>query len=206
MTFRKTPPLNLLNAFSRIAPQDENPYRAVAEQISDALFLVEPKSGSLRYINDKALSLIEYKREETSQLYLSQIFTADDSSEAAEMIRSAEPGIYRGLRSVLIRKKNGSLLQVDLRISAVQVEAESLSVIFARDITEQSLPSYQINNRYRNALQSLNELMELLPYPSADSYESTLRLSRQFLNASSVILYRRSLSPPELKIAKATFV
>src|SRR5512134_598375 len=94
---RRTPRFNLLaNVLHR---PDDISYRVLAEQLSDAFFLVASRSGLFRYFNRRAMELTGYSREALERLSLSELLATPEAAEALGLIHKLEFGLHRNLQN-----------------------------------------------------------------------------------------------------------
>ncbi len=112
-------------------------FRALVDQVTDAIEVVDPDTGRFLDVNEKACQFHGYSRAEYLKLTAFEIETTfDPSSRAAwgaalDKIRRVGFGQFEGLH----RRKDGSVFPVEVRVHRVHLDREYL-VAVARDITE----------------------------------------------------------------------
>src|SRR3972149_3940907 len=109
---RRTSPLNfLVDAFQR---REELSYRDLAEHLSDAFFLVTPRTGLFRYFNRRALELTGYSREELERLTLADLLAAPEAAEALNQIHKLDVSLNLYLQNIPLRGRSGRRVMADL--------------------------------------------------------------------------------------------
>ncbi len=186
---RKSGPLTFLTGV--LQRQEDTGFRHLAEQLSDAVFLVVPRTGLFRYFNHRAADMTGYSREELDRQSLSELLSSPGAAEALDLIHKLEIGVQRIVPNVPLKIKSGKLVYTDLRVSATLSEGEVLALIIARD-TEQRMMLEQAWNDHQHSLAALSELTTLLASPTRESSQQLLALCQHFLHADTVILYRRA--------------
>ncbi|MEK6575151.1 MAG: PAS domain-containing protein, partial [Chloroflexota bacterium] len=163
---RKSGPLTFLTGV--LQRQEDTGFRHLAEQLSDAVFLVVPRTGLFRYFNHRAADMTGYSREELDRQSLSELLSSPGAAEALDLIHKLEIGVQRIVPNVPLKIKSGKLVYTDLRVSATLSEGEVLALIIARD-TEQRMMLEQAWNDHQHSLAALGELTTLLASPTQES-------------------------------------
>lgn len=108
---------------------------SLMEQVSDAIFVIDAASGALLEVNDQACHSLGYSREELLTLTVPQLSTTIASLEAWY----AQCDILRKQGQTLLesgqRRRDGSILPVQVNARLVQVDGHEYVVSVARDLT-----------------------------------------------------------------------
>jgi len=112
--------------------RSEKRYQALFESASEAICVINPKSGSILESNQSACNLFGYTREELASASMVQLFgTALD--EVHEGMTHALEGETARIYDAEIPRKGGKKARIDLSVSALP-EGEIL--LLARDMTQ----------------------------------------------------------------------
>lgn len=115
--------------------QSEALYRTVVEQAAENIFLVDAKSRRVLEANEALLDSLGYTDEELEEMTLYDIVAHDQQSVDLNIRRVMEEGTaYLGERQY--RRKDGSLAEVEVNVSAVPYNGETAMCIVAHDVTE----------------------------------------------------------------------
>ncbi|HYG33204.1 MAG TPA: ATP-binding protein [Clostridia bacterium] len=110
-------------------------FRKLIDQSSDSIFVVNPVDARILDVNETACVTLGYSRDELLGLTMMEIEAAyDDFSwpEQVEKVRSGELEILETGQ----RRKDGSVLPVEISLKHVEIESRQYIVAAARDITE----------------------------------------------------------------------
>ena len=111
----------------------EEKYRNLFTAESDAIFLVDKKTGSILEVNDAACRLYEYSYEEIIHLRNSDLSAEPDDTQAAtNILRDRIPLRYH-------KKKSGTIFPVEISASRFVLKDREIIVAAIRDITERKL-------------------------------------------------------------------
>ncbi|TNF29566.1 MAG: PAS domain S-box protein, partial [Deltaproteobacteria bacterium] len=114
---------------------DPELFRVSVDQAADAVFWLNAEGG-FDYVNGQACALLGYPREELVALKLWDIDAGMTPKKFALHWRSqSAPGAAIRRFETLHRKKDGSLLPVEVSSRHLHVESGTFHVAFARDIT-----------------------------------------------------------------------
>src|SRR5574341_164858 len=191
---RKTSRFNLLaNVLHR---PDDISYRLLAEQLSDALFLVASRSGLFRHFNRRALDLTGYSREELERLSLSELLASPEAADALTLIHKLEFGVHRNIQHVPLKTKSGKPVHSDLRAAAtVGNDGEELTIILARD-PEQRVMLERAASHHHHSLTAVDDLVNLVleqfHQRAPENTHRTLLACQNFSMADFVALYHRA--------------
>jgi PAS domain S-box-containing protein len=114
--------------------QSEALYRTVVEQAEENIFLVDAKSRRVLDANDALLRSLSYTDDELKEMTLYDIVAHDQESVDLNIGRIMEEG-HRSLGERQYRRKDGSLADVEVNVSAVPYNGEKVMCIVAHDVT-----------------------------------------------------------------------
>jgi PAS domain S-box-containing protein len=111
-------------------------FRTLVNLSSDAIFVVEPQSGQLLDVNERACQRLGYAREDLLKLRVHDIDISMRDPERWEQ----HVGEISQRREVLLeswqRRRDGGLVPVEISVHLVTVDTASYLIAVARDITE----------------------------------------------------------------------
>jgi PAS domain S-box-containing protein len=115
--------------------QSEALYRTVVEQAEENIFLVDAKSRRVLEANEALLRSLGYTDDELREMTLYDIVAHDQKSVDLNIGRIMEEG-HLSLGERQYRRKDGSLADVEVNVSAVPYDGEKAMCIVAHDVTE----------------------------------------------------------------------
>jgi PAS domain S-box-containing protein len=115
--------------------QSEALYRTVVEQAEENIFLVDATSRRVLDANDALLSSLGYTDDELKEMTLYDIVAHSQESVDLNIGRVMEEG-HRSLGERQYRRKDGSLADVEVNVSAVPYNGEKVMCVVAHDVTE----------------------------------------------------------------------
>jgi len=115
--------------------QSEALYRTVVEQAEENIFLVDAKSRRVLDANDALLRSLGYTDDELQEMTLYDIVAHDQKSIDLNIGRIMEEG-HRSLGERQYRRKDGSLADVEVNVSAVPYNGERAMCVVAHDVTQ----------------------------------------------------------------------
>jgi two-component system, cell cycle sensor histidine kinase and response regulator CckA len=110
-------------------------FRALIDQSSDAIFVVDPQQARIMDVNERACRTLGYTRGELLNLTMPEIEAAYDGFTWHEQVEKVRQGEVELLETGQ-RRKNGETFPVEISLKLVTVEDRSYVVAAARDITE----------------------------------------------------------------------
>jgi PAS domain S-box-containing protein len=113
--------------------ESEQRFRALVEQASDALFVVND-DGTFLDVNQQACHTLGYSREELLALTVTDI-QQSVSLAALDQVRQRETGSPVTQEGIHARK-DGSTFPVEVRIGRIDIQGKPVLLALARDITE----------------------------------------------------------------------
>ncbi len=140
-------------------------YRAFIQQTLDAVYIYDAQSKRILECNPAFLELLGYAQADVQQLTVNDIVVSEQASITMYFQEIIVSG--RGSRTERRwRRKNGTLIDVQVTASAIQQDGQELVFVLARDITERK----QAEHRTLELLAALQAANAQL----SDAYESTL--------------------------------
>ncbi len=115
--------------------QSEALYRTVVEQTAENIFLVDARTRRVLEANDALLLSLGYTEDELKKMTLYDIVAHDRESVDLNIGRVMEEGTA-SLGERQYRRKDGSLADVEVNVSAVPCNGERTMCIVAHDVTE----------------------------------------------------------------------
>jgi PAS domain S-box-containing protein len=115
--------------------QSEALYRTVVEQAEENIFLVDARTRRVLDANDALLRSLGYTDDELGEMTLYDIVAHDQESVDLNIERIMEEG-HRSLGERQYRRKDGSLVDVEVNVSAVPYNGERAMCVVAHDVTE----------------------------------------------------------------------
>jgi PAS domain S-box-containing protein len=115
--------------------QSEALYRTVVEQAEENIFLVDAESRRVLDANDALLRSLGYTEDELTEMTLYDIVAHEQESVDLNIERIMEEG-HRSLGERRYRRKDGTLADVEVNVSAVPYNGEKAMCIVAHDVTE----------------------------------------------------------------------
>jgi PAS domain S-box-containing protein len=115
--------------------QSEALYRTVVEQAEENIFLVDARSRRVLDANEALLRSLGYTDDELKEMTLYDIVAHDQESVDLNIGRIMVEG-HRSLGERQYRRKDGSLADVEVNVSAVPYNGEKVMCVVAHDVTE----------------------------------------------------------------------
>jgi diguanylate cyclase (GGDEF)-like protein/PAS domain S-box-containing protein len=128
---------NMLSALQRsheVVSEGEERYRAVVEQTTEAIFLVDNETGRFLQANAASLSLLGYSFEELRQITLDDI-TAPGREHTTTRLQDTT-GSLRLTTERRYRRKDGTEVPVEVSDSHITFGGRDVLCVVARDITD----------------------------------------------------------------------
>lgn len=115
--------------------ESEERYRAVVQQVSEAIFLLDVETMCLIEANAAFTDLLGYTYDEIPHLSLYDLLPYDAERIARTMSKVLEAGTYH-VRDRLYRRKDGSFVRVEVNITLITYSGKQVLCQVLRDITE----------------------------------------------------------------------
>ena len=120
----------------RALRESEERYRAVVQQVAEAIFLLDPETMRLLEANNAFLQLLGYSEEELKRLTIYDLLPYERSRIDLATQRALEQGEYQVSDRHYCRK-DGSLVVVHVSITPISYGGRRVLCEVLRDITEQ---------------------------------------------------------------------
>jgi PAS domain S-box-containing protein len=144
----------LLRTLIESLPSEER-YRAVVEQTADGIFLIDGATKSILEANARFEELLGYGHGELHGMTLYDLVPHDREGARANVDRVLEQKSYQvGERSY--RRKDGSLVDVEVSTSIIEHDNKEILWCVARDITERKRAEEKLREsegRFRSAFE-----------------------------------------------------
>lgn len=175
--------------------ESEEKYRQLVENAFDGIFLAEKQNLTLRYANDKFYEILEFPPSYFAEDQTNLSSRLTDESKALISRRQAERVEGKEMKPIFTlqwRKPDDSICELEVSISHIELDGESLIIGLVRDITE----SVKLTNTLRTAKENAEEISRLKSVFLANmSHELRTPLSG-ILGFSEILLEK--LNDPEL--------
>jgi PAS domain S-box-containing protein len=184
--------------------QSEERYRTVVEQAADCIFLVDAHSGAILETNAAFERLLGYGEEEALDLTVYDLAAHDRESEERNVRRALREGsLSVGERSY--RRKDGSLLDVEVGISAMRQAGLEVLCVVAHDITERKETENSLR-RTLSVLLALREAGQLLSstLQSEEIVERLLNVMRGVSELSAAVISVPDGESGELRVWRSS--
>ena len=132
--------------------QSEERYRQLFETVSDAILVFDEKTRLISDVNETALRLYGYSRDEFLKLKYGDITAEPDQSDVA--IKETLAGMRTMVPLRYHLKKDGTLFPVEISTSALDLAGRRVFCGVIRDITERKQVEGELG-RYRDHLEDL---------------------------------------------------
>lgn len=122
--------ITLRKESERLLKESETKYRSLFATSTDALFILDQKTGAILDINETAIKLYGYTKEEMLKLR-----NVDMSAQPGETEKALTSGLQR-TSARFHKKKNGEIFPVDISASYFTQNDRKVSIASIRDITD----------------------------------------------------------------------
>ncbi len=131
--------------------QSEERYRAVVEQSAEGLYLVDGDTKRILETNPALQNMLGYAADELRGMELHEIVGHDREGVYANVERTLREG-WRFIRERRFRRKDGSVVEVEIAASTINYGGKKVICAAIRDITERK--------RTEEKIRRLNEQLE----------------------------------------------
>jgi PAS domain S-box-containing protein len=169
--------------------QSEERYRAVVEQSSEGLYLVDGETRRILETNPALQRLLGYTATELQRMELHEIVAHERADVDANIERTLREGT-RFIRERKYLRKDGSVVEVEIAASAIDYGGKRVICAAVRDITERKRAeeamrrfNEELENRVRRRtaqLRAANEELEALSSSVSHDLKAPLRAMTGF--------------------------
>lgn len=131
-------------------------YRILFRAVSDALFVIRQRDGCILDVNQAAVALYGYSREE-----LLRMRNVDVSAEPEQTVQATQEARCR-IPLRYHQRKDGTVFPVEITARPVQLGDETVIVYSVRDISERQ----RMENALRDSEQRFHAFMDTIPAPA----------------------------------------
>ena len=135
-------------------------FRELINQSSDAIFVIDPLTGEMIDFNRTFAETLGFTPEEAKQLKARQLIESTGSrffnGKSIADLRKFRSGIYQEK----VKRKDGTLLSVEVNVALVNLLEKEFLIFVARDITErihQEEALKESEQKYRTLVEKMNE-------------------------------------------------
>lgn len=115
--------------------ESEERYRSLVTQSSDGVYIFSPQTAGILEANPQFLRMVSYTEQEIADLTLYDLVAMPAEEIRINIRRVLEGGLYlSGLRRY--RRKDGSLMDVEISSSLISYGKERVVMVNVRDVTE----------------------------------------------------------------------
>ena len=118
--------------------ESEERHRAILEQVSEAIFLIDPDTKRFVVTNPAFRRLVGYTADELLDMTIYDVLPYERERIDRAVLRALDGGDYR-VSDRLYRRKDGSLVDVEVGITPVIYSGRTVLCQIVRDITERKL-------------------------------------------------------------------
>ncbi len=148
-------------------------FRFLVDQSNDGLFVIDPASGIIRDVSQKALSTLDYSRPEMLSMHFSQIDAALSNRDAwLKLIQELQENQSLTYESEH-RRKNGEFFPVEISFKYIQTDDHQFIIVNARNISDRKNTEKILQAQKQYLSQILNACPHLI-FIKAESGEYTL--------------------------------
>ncbi|MEL0584551.1 MAG: EAL domain-containing protein [Candidatus Thiodiazotropha sp. (ex. Lucinoma kazani)] len=109
---------------------------SLIEQIDDAIYIIESKSGRILEINDRACNMLDYSRDELCSKMAWEVSTVISNAEKWKEIQTRLKTEGSLTLRTTHRKRDGTLVPIEVNAKYLRHEETDYALAVARDITE----------------------------------------------------------------------
>jgi diguanylate cyclase (GGDEF)-like protein/PAS domain S-box-containing protein len=146
--------LDALEQQKKLIHESEAKYRFLADNISDVIWILDPKTGQWIYVSPSITRLLGYSVEELMQQPMEKTLTSQSSAdvqgwlrERGELFLSGKDGDHIYLDEVEYRRRDGSTVWCEVTTHFAKNESDEMILLgVMRNITERKKAEEQIRN------------------------------------------------------------
>lgn len=168
----------------------ETKYRALMEQAYDAVFLINPESGQIMEVNLQAEILTGLSREDLLKIKYWDLYPRQMAGQAAEQFSKGVKRGFAALHDVLIKKKNGETVWVDISARLIEFNGVKVYHTVMKDLTERKKEEEKLNRTSEQLARSTMVMLEQDTKLSALRQEINSLLSQINMSELLQVLFR----------------
>jgi PAS domain S-box-containing protein len=164
-------------AADQILAESEQRFRAIFDSAEDGILITDKQSRKFVAANKAMAKMLGYRAEEITQMQVSDLHRAEDLPYVLEQFNQGTKGNIKQVQSLPFKKKDGSILYIDITGFPLAIDGkEYLGGIF-RDITERKKTEEELQKAHdelehrviertkelQNAKEVLQTLIDALP-------------------------------------------
>ncbi|CAN5179598.1 PAS domain S-box protein [soil metagenome] len=162
----------------------EERFRQVVEAAPNAQVLVN-SAGKITLVNSQMEKMFGYKRSElisqNMEILVPASYTAEHPNTRGSFFESPPTRAMGGGRDLFVVRKDGSELQVEISVNAIETPEGPLELITIIDVTEQKVQE-AIINKQMVLLELKNKEMEQFAYIASHDLQEPLRTMSNFIS------------------------
>jgi len=197
--------------YTELLAQQEEKFRAVIREDPNPLFLID-RTGNILLHSNRSVEVFGYSSEELSQMKLEQLLPSDKREihrmHMAEYFNRPHNRIMGRGQDFKGRKKNGRLFYVEVSLSPVSIEGETLVMAVITDVSEKRTAKLKLEESYRKINNLINNLPGIVYQCRNDQYWTMDYISpaceqitgykqEEFYGSPSDITYAELILPEE---------
>ncbi len=183
--------------------ESENKFRNLFDFATDAIF-VQSLNGKIISVNNQACKLLGYSKEELNSLKFSDLIN-ENIIDNTFAIYSAlkEKGNYQF--ETQYKKRDGSLVDVEISMRLINLLEDEVVQLFVRDITERKLSQEKID-MLAQAVKGISECVSITDLNNRlifinDAFERTYGFSKEEIIGKAINIIRSPNNPPGINEA-----
>ncbi len=133
--------------------------RTIIDSANIGIFLIRP-DGSIQEVNRKAAEMLGYTKEELENMSLGDIDRVSTPEEGITFWKNLEKENIQDFAMRWHRRKDGSLIPVEIYSNLLEYRGKSFSVAFTRDITQRLENEEQLKDKDR-LLRDMERLVKI---------------------------------------------
>jgi PAS domain S-box-containing protein len=188
--------------------ESESRYRYLFDYATDAIF-VQSLNGKIISVNNQASVLLGYSKEELCRKKFSELINENIIDNTFVIYSNLmEKGNYQF--ETQYKRKDGSLVDVEISMRLIKLVNEQVVQLFVRDITERKVAQEKIN-MLAQSMQSITECVSITDLQGKiiyinEAFEKTYGYSKDEILGKSIGIIRSKENPYSLndEIFKAT--
>jgi diguanylate cyclase (GGDEF)-like protein/PAS domain S-box-containing protein len=164
--------------------ESEERYRSMLKQSSEGIYAFNPIDKSIVESNGRFCEMLGYSEQELLKLNLNDIIASDESTVDKNIETILNENRF-SIGEKLYRRKDGTIITVEVRSSLVHFNNESVILVNVRDITEQKeIEKTLIENemKYRIIADNMSDFITVLDTTgkilyASPSHENSLKIN-----------------------------